>query len=297
MEVDRMRKMLERTTSKMIEIELSLATGLKIVNADPTQIEQILVNLAVNAKEAMPEGGKLLIQTENVMLDEDFCRTHEEVRPGEHVLLKVSDKGQGMDKETLEHIFDPFYTTKGLAEGTGLGLAMVYGIVKSHGGLISCFSELGRGTTFKIYFPIIEQKIESEKATVTDMSKGGTETILLVDDEDFIRNVGERTLKRFGYIVLSASGGNEALEIYRKEQDQIGLVILDLMMPGMSGSRCLEEILKVNPQAKIIVASGYSDIGPMKESIEAGAKSFIGKPYEMRQLLEVVRDVLDENDV
>lgn len=295
MEVDKMRKMLERTTSKMIEIELRLAAGLKIVNADPTQIEQILVNLAVNAKEAMPDGGKLLIQTENVMLDEDYCRTHAEARPGEYVLLRISDKGHGMDKETLENIFDPFYTTKGFAEGTGLGLAMVYGIVKSHGGLIECSSELGRGTTFKIYLPITEQEIESEKATVTDMSKkGGTETILLVDDEDFIRNVGERTFTKFGYSVLNASDGKNALELYRKEQDQIGLVILDLMMPGMNGRRCLEELLKVNPQAKIIVASGYSDIGPMKESIEAGAKSFIGKPYQMRQLLKLVRDVLDE---
>ena len=297
MEVDKMRKMLERTTSKMIEIELRLAASLKIVNADPTQIEQILVNLVVNAKEAMPDGGKLLIQTENVVLDKDFCRTHAEARPGKYVLLRISDKGHGMDKETLEHIFDPFYTTKGLAEGTGLGLAMVYGIVKSHRGLIECSSELGKGTTFKIYLPIIEQEIESEKAIVTDMSKGGTETILLVDDEDFIRNVGERTLTRFGYTVLKASDGKSGLEFYRKEQEQIDLVILDLMMPGMSGRRCLEELLKVNPQAKVVIASGYSDIGPMKESIDAGARSFIGKPYQMRQLLKLVRDVLDERDV
>jgi CheY-like chemotaxis protein len=199
-----------------------------------------------------------------------------------------------MDKETLEHIFDPFYTTKGLADGSGLGLAMVYGMVKGHGGHIECVSKVGVGTSFRIYFPASEQDAQAEKAAEEDLPGGGTETILLVDDEDFIRDVGEATLTRFGYTVLTAADGDMAVERYREEKERIDLVILDLVMPGMSGRRCLEELVRIDPKAKVVVASGYSETGHRVDVIRAGAKGFIGKPYDVKTLLNEVRGVLDE---
>ena len=242
--------MLERTVPKMIRIELHLADDLMTVNADPGQMEQILLNLAVNAQHAMPDGGRLTIETANVTLDEDYSRTHLDVEPGKYVLLTVSDTGHGMDKEVLEHIFEPFYTTKGPGEGTGLGLAMVFGIVKSHKGHITCYSEPGTGTTFKIYLPAIVQEIEQDVAATQQMPAFGTETILLVDDEKSIRKLGEQMLRMAGYRVLTATNGREALEVYRSNQDRIALVILDLIMPEMGGKQCLEELLKIDPKVK-----------------------------------------------
>jgi PAS domain S-box-containing protein len=293
LEVGKATRLLERTIPKMINIELNLSGELKVVNADPIQIEQVLVNLAINARDAIEGEGKLSIRTANVCLDEEDCRTNPEAQPGEYVVLEVSDTGRGMDTETQNHIFEPFYTTKGFAEGSGLGLAMVYGIIKGHDGFIACSSELGVGTTFEIYLPAIEQELESQIAAEAKMPQGGTETILLVDDEDFIRLQGEQTLTTFGYKVLTAPDAESALEIYRKDQEQIDLIILDLIMPGMGGRRCIDELLKINPKAKVIVASGYSDVGPMKRTLEAGAKGFMGKPYGIRHMLEVVREVLD----
>jgi len=288
------RKFLERTIPKMIDIELILADELAAIHADPTQMDQVIMNLAVNARDAMPEGGRLMIRTENVVLDDDYARSHLKAKPGGYVLLEVSDTGLGMDAETLEHIFEPFYTTKGPGEGTGLGLAMVYGIVQQHGGFINCYSEIGYGTTFKIYLPSVVSEPESEEPLDELFPQGGTETVLLVDDEEVIRNLGERILTKAGYTVLAASDGQEALAIYKKEQRSIALVILDLIMPVMGGKMCLEEILKICPQAKVLIASGYSIDGPTKEAVGAGAKGFIHKPYEVRQMLQVVREVIDE---
>ena len=184
----------------MIRIEILLADNLMTVNADPGQMEQILLNLTVNAQHAMPDGGRLTIETANVTLDEDYSRTHLDVEPGEYILLTVSDTGHGMDKEVVEHIFEPFYTTKGPGEETGLGLAMVFGIVKSHKGHISCYSEPGSGTTFRIYLPAIVQEIEQDVPVTQQMPAFGTETvILLVDDEKSIRKLGEQMLKMAGY--------------------------------------------------------------------------------------------------
>lgn len=278
----------------MIVIDLCLATEPMVVNADPAQIEQILMNLALNAKDALREEGELTIQTESTQLDEAYCRIQPEAKPGNYVLLTVSDTGCGMDKETLEHIFDPFYSAKGLANGAGLGLAMVYGVVKGHGGYIECVSKLGVGTSFRIYFPASEREAKTEKAAEEDLPGGGTETILLVDDEDFVRDVGEATLTRFGYTVLTAGDGNIAVERYRKEKERIDLVILDLIMPGMSGRKCLEELVRIDPKAKVLVASGYSETGHRVDVIRAGAKGFIGKPYDVKTLLNEVRGVLDE---
>ena len=295
LEVEKAIRLLERTIPKMIKIELRLSQGLRPVNADPAQMEQILVNLALNAKDAMPDGGKLTIATENAILDEEYCLRHTEAKLGQCVLLMASDTGHGMEKNTLERIFEPFFTTKGLGEGTGIGLAIVYGIVKNHGGHITCSSKPGAGTSFEIYLPAIEHEVVFEKDAEPGLLVGGSETILLVDDEEFILDLAKQTIARFGYTVITALDGETALEFYRKEQGDIDLVILDLVMPGMSGRECLEGLRNIDPRAKVVIASGYSDAGLKEEAIEAGAKSFIGKPYEMRQLLQVVREVLDED--
>jgi CheY-like chemotaxis protein len=199
-----------------------------------------------------------------------------------------------MDKETLEHIFEPFFTTKGPGEGTGLGLAMVYGIVKQHQGFIKCCSKLGQGTTFKIYLPSVAPKPYSEKTVAPSIIKGGSETILLVDDEPPIRELGKRILERAGYKTLTAGDGEEALAIYRKEQSRIALVLLDLVMPGMGGKQCLEKLLEINPNLKVLIASGYSAGSSTKDILAAGAKAFVSKPFDVRLMLEKVRKTLDE---
>lgn len=288
------RKMLERIIPKMVDIQLILADDLATVDADPTQVDQVLMNLAVNARDAMPEGGTLIIETANTILDEEYARTHLESKPGHYVFLAVTDTGEGMDKETLEHIFEPFYTTKGVGEGTGLGLAMVHGIVRHHGGHIRCYSEPGQGTTFKIYLPALSSEEGPTETDVKDMPRGGSETVLLVDDEEHIAELGERILGKAGYTVLTAKNGREALAYYKDSCGKISLVVLDLIMPEMGGIQCLQELLKMDPAVKVIIASGYSPNGPAKDALGAGAKGFVNKPYNVRQFLEVVRIVLDE---
>jgi len=288
------RKFLERTIPKMINIELALAPNLDAVNADPTQIDQVIMNLAVNARDAMPEGGKFVIKTANVELDHEYAKLHLLEKSGRYVLLQVTDTGSGIEREMLEHIFEPFYTTKGPGEGTGLGLAIVYGIVRQNHGAINCYSEIGRGTTFKIYLPAVVSEPESYQSVVTSPPEGGTETVLLADDDELVRNLGERILKNAGYTVLTARNGREALELYRKERDRIDLVILDLIMPEMGGKKCLEEIRQTCPEAKVLISSGYSAFESSDRAAAPGANGFIDKPYQMSQMLRTVRDVLDE---
>jgi PAS domain S-box-containing protein len=294
-EVEQVTKMLKRTIPRMIDIELHLGEDLKIINADPLQTEQIIMNLGVNARDAMLEGGKLIIKTENTTLDGGYSKDHLRAEPGQYVLLSVSDTGDGMDEETLEHIFEPFFTTKESGKGTGLGLAVVYGIVKSHNGYITCDSQPGRGTIFRIYFPVIEKEPERLKVREVEAPiKVGSETILLVDDEENIREPWKKILVEFGYTVFTTVDGESALEFYRKEHDRVDLIILDLIMPGMGGKRCLVKLLKINPEAKVIIASGYAIDASTKEAIEAGAKVFVSKPFEIRSMLKTVREVLDQ---
>ena len=294
-EVEQVKKLLARTIPKMIAMELRLAGDLRNINADPGQMEQVLMNLAVNAKDAMPDGGVLTVETLNATLDEAYSRTHLGAAPGEYVILSISDTGHGMAKETLDHIFEPFFTTKEAGKGTGLGLATAYGIVKQHGGYITCYSEPGAGTTFKICLPAVEPGIDKEVTAPQTMPAFGTETVLLVDDDDFVRDVGKKILVHAGYTVLTACNGGEALEVYRIKKDKISLVILDLIMPEMGGRQCLERILKIDPSAKVLIASGLSAEGTTKEVTAAGARGFVGKPYDMRQMLASVREVLDAN--
>ncbi|MBF0476379.1 MAG: response regulator [Deltaproteobacteria bacterium] len=292
--INELQKMIERTIPKMINIQICLAEDLAAINANPTQVDQILMNLVVNARDAMPDGGNLTIETANFTFDEEYTKTHFDVKRGRYVRVMVTDSGTGMDNDTLEHIFEPFYTTKGIGEGTGLGLSMVHGIMKQHGGLIMCYSEPGQGTTFKIYFPALISDEEKEEAGERKMPRGGSETILLVDDEEFIRELGARLLTKAGYNVIKASNGKEALGVYQTRSEEIAVVILDLIMPEMGGKQCLEGLLGLDPSIKVIIASGYSADGPGKEAVAAGAKGFVNKPYDHRQILEVIRSILDK---
>jgi len=294
-EVEQAQKLLYKTISKMIEIQLFMAEDLKTINADPVQVEQVVMNLAVNSQHAMPDGGRLVFETKNVILDEEYCKTHLEAQPGEYVMLMVSDTGHGIEKEALEHIFEPFYSTKKPGEGTGLGLAMVHGIVKQNRGFINCYSEPGVGTTFKIYLPTLDLGTKSDVETSGVTPAFGTETILLVDDEELIRDLGQRHLSRAGYTVLTALNGQEALEIYERQRADISLVLLDLIMPEMGGRECLEELLRIDPQVKVLIASGFSVNGPTRDAIEGGARGFVSKPFDMKRLLQTVRKVLDES--
>jgi len=293
--INEMRKMLERTIPKMIEIQLLLAEKVATINADPTQIDQALMNLAVNARDAMPEGGKLAIETANVVLDEEYARMRLNAKPGPYVLLTVTDTGTGMDQETLAHIFEPFYTTKSVGEGTGLGLAMVHGIVQQHGGHVRCLSEPGKGTTFKVYFPAIPDEVTTQAEFDNIAPAFGTETILLVDDETFVRELGARILTKHGYTVLQTTNGREGLDLFRKKRSRISLVILDLIMPEMSGMECLKELLNLDPQVNVLIASGFSAETSVNETIEMGAKGFVGKPFRVAELLQNVRRVLDHD--
>ena len=293
-QIVQVEKLMRRTIPKMIDIRLDLSSDLPDVNADPSQIEQVLLNLAVNACDAMPENGKLTLKTEEVTLDEEYCRLYVEATPGEHVLLSISDTGHGMDKETAEHIFEPFFTTKEMGRGTGLGLAMVYGIVKQHNGHITVYSEVGKGATFRVYLPAIPVHVEPEVEDSGIMPAFGIETVLLVDDEEFVRELGARILTKYGYTVLKVENGREGLDLFKKERSQISLVILDLIMPEMGGTECLKELLKIDPQVKVLVASGYSADASVKETIQMGAKGFVTKPFRVRELLRDVRKVLDE---
>ena len=294
-QIDQVKDLLLRTIPRMIRIELKLAPDLKLIGADPVQMEQVIVNLAVNAKDAMPEGGVLTIETSNARLDEDFRKSHPSVQPGKYVKLRIADTGHGMDSGVRDHIFEPFFSTKGLGDGAGLGLPIVYGIVTNHGGAIVWDSKTGRGTWFDIYLPAIEGDGTPPAKAEKPKLVGGSETILLIDDEKAIRELGTTMLGMLGYQVVTASNGKEALEIYATRMNEIDLIILDLVMPEMSGTQCLQRILHLNPQAKVLIASGYLPDTERDESLDMQAKGFIKKPYKLEVMLKAMRDVLDSD--
>ena len=287
-------KMLERTIPKMIEITTDLKTDLWPVMADPNQIEQVLMNLGANSRDAMPEGGTLSMSSSNVVFERERVIGNEELGAGNYVLICVKDTGQGMDAETVKKIYDPFYSTKGVGKGTGLGMSIVYGIVEGHGGKIICNSQLGKGTEFLLYLPAAIDAPSKEEARPETREKapGGTETILVVDDEMPLLKVSNELLAQKGYSVKTASSGEEAVELCQKEGKGIDLVIMDLGMPGMGGRRALEEILRNDPQAKVIISSGYSSPSEFDGKMN-GAKAYIDKPFRLDNLLRLIRTVLD----
>ena len=294
-EVTQAVNLLERTIPKMIGIELDLADNLKPIRGNQGQVEQILMNLGTNAQDAMPDGGRLIIQTENFDLDEQYARQHPEFIPGEYVLLTVSDTGFGIDADIARQIFDPFFTTKEVGKGTGLGLSIVYGVVKSHNGYISCYSEPGVGTTFRIYLPVSEVDSASEPAELRapEVIVGGDETILLVDDEEALRDIGLEMLSDQGYRVITADSGETALRIYQEQNGLIDLVILDVNMPGMGGFQCLRELHQLNPGLPVIITSGYSPDERLRSMVSNGVDGYVAKPFRRVDLLKKVRDVLD----
>jgi PAS domain S-box-containing protein len=297
-EVEHVTEMLGRTIPKMISIETHLAPDLKLINGDVNQIELVLLNLANNAVDAMPEGGRLIIGTRNVELDEAYSHQHPEVEPGQFVVLEVSDTGTGMDETTSQHIFEPFYTTKGVGKGTGLGLSTVFGIAADHGGHVTCYSERGTGTTMRAYWPVHEgepAQASRRHTALPEKQLRGSERILLVDDEEALRNMAADALARMGYVVFTAENGEEALDLYREMSDRLDLVILDLGMPGMGGRKCLKEILALNPRAKVLIASGYAVNGIQDEALGEGASGFLAKPFRVAELLAMARSVLDKN--
>ena len=295
-EVIEVQKLLSQTIPKTIKIVVSSRGRVSEIMADRSQITQVLMNLAVNARDAMPDGGILTLGTENIFLDNAFVSTQPEIEPGEYVLLTVSDTGHGMDKQTLDRIFDPFFSTKEVGKGTGLGLATVYGIVKQHGGHIVCSSEPGQGTTFKIYFPAIQSIEEFQSAKDDTPPPRGTETILFADDEQMLCDLGKDILTAFGYKVLQAYHGKEALRMYQEHASEISLVMLDLNMPEMDGWHCMGEILKLNPMARVLIITGFQEHAVTERAQDLGAAGLVLKPYDVRQLLIKVRETLDAPD-
>ncbi|HTY22663.1 MAG TPA: ATP-binding protein, partial [Desulfomonilaceae bacterium] len=292
-EIRRVEELLRRTVPRMIKIDLVLADDLWVIDADSAQIEQVILNLAVNAQHAMPDGGRLVIETSNVLLEDDYARTHWKAKPGKYVLLTVSDTGVGMKSEIVDRIFEPFFTTKANGEGTGLGLSMVHGIVSQHGGYIRCFSEPNRGTSFEIYLPVSASEQLSDATLTMEMPALGTETVLLVDDDDRIREMGRQMIELGGYQVLTARSGEEALVMYAAHAQEIALVILDLIMPGMGGKSCLQKLLLIDPDVRVLVASGYSSDGFTMDETITGARGFVRKPYDTKDILASIRQVLD----
>lgn len=288
-------QLLLRTIPKMVQIELHLEAELKMVAADSVQMEQVLMNLAINARDAMPGGGKLIIETTNVRLPEKHDKTQSEPTPQEFVLLSVSDTGHGMDEDTLGQIFAPFFSTKDPGKGTGLGLSMVHGIVSNHDGQITCSSTPGQGTCFRIYLPAVEPIRAKKPIERKAVCLGGKETILIVDDDEAIRHSGRQRLEKAGYSVLTAGEGEGALEVYRQPEQKIDLVLLDLIMPGMGGVRCLQALLQSDPGTNVIIISGYAPDDQTMQAIEAGTNGYLRKPYTGEQLLDTVRESLDSD--
>ena len=279
-------------TKKQISIRGKYEKDLWSVEVDQGQIDQVLLNLYVNAWQAMPAGGDLYLETENVALDENYVNPFS-VEPGRYVKISVTDTGVGMDRAIQKKIFDPFFSTKEMGRGTGLGLASAYGIIKNHGGFISVYSEKGHGSTFNIYLPASEKEIIEEKKPTGDTLRG-TETVLFVDDEDMIIEVAGELFEQLGYKVLTAGSGKEACEIYEKNKEQIDIVLLDMIMPDISGSDTYDKMKKIDPDIKVLLSSGYSINGQATEIMDRGCNGFIQKPFKMKELSQKLREILDE---
>lgn len=291
-----MEKMLRRIIGEHIDLRAVLEPTLGNVNADPGQIEQIILNLVVNARDSMRDGGKLTIETDNVYLDEEYVKNHVGAQAGPHVMLAVSDTGHGMDSKTMARIFEPFFTTKELGKGTGLGLSTVYGIVKQSGGNIWVYSEIGRGTTFKIYLPRVDEGAEEYKRTIDEAQPvKGTETILLVEDEDMLRRLARLTLTSYGYRVVEASNGEEAIEISAKHEGEIDLLLTDVIMPGMNGRELSNRLLESRPTLRVLFMSGYTDDAIVHQGVLDESANFIQKPFAPDALAQRVREVLEQD--
>jgi PAS domain S-box-containing protein len=288
-------KILADTLPKNIEITFSIVPDLWPVSGDATQLHQVLMNLCVNARDAMPHGGKLRIEAENIEIDEHYARMSVEAKPGKYVTVAVVDTGGGIPEQNLTKIFDPFFTTKEYGRGTGLGLSTVAGIVRSHGGFLNVYSEVGRGAQFKVYLPAIESaQAAPAKTTRSDLPAGNGELVLVIDDENAIREVARETLNAFGYRAIVANDGAEAMAVFATHREEVRVVITDMMMPYMDGPATIRALRRLDPRVKIIAASGLKADDKMAESAQLGVKTFLPKPYTAENLLKIVAEVLKE---
>jgi PAS domain S-box-containing protein len=289
-----LEKLLRRLIGEDIEMKTVVSAGLGTIKADPAQVEQVLMNLVVNARDAMPNGGRMIVETSNVDLDKTYASEHVTVKPGSYVMLAVSDTGTGMNPETTAHIFEPFFTTKGGTKGTGLGLATVYGIVKQSGGYIWVYSEPGKGSTFKVYFPRVGEKAEADtRGGQKSSAKRGSETVLLVEDDDAVRELAETILSSQGYKVLSANSPKRAEEIATERSKEIDLVLTDVIMPSLSGRELVRRLIALNSKLRVLYMSGYTDNVIAQGGVLEEGLAFLQKPFTPRVLAQKVREVLD----
>jgi len=288
-----MERLLHPLIGEDIELTTSLAAAVGCTRADAGQLEQVIMNLVVNAKDAMPNGGKICIRTASVTLDDSYRPENTFIKHGPYVMISVSDSGQGMDRETQSRVFEPFFTTKEKGKGTGLGLSTVYGIIKQSGGYVFVQSELERGTVFTIYFPRVDGPCEAHThAPVSIAAAGGSETILLVEDEDSVRQLVRETLEARGYRVLEAGNGNAALTLAASQAETIQLVITDVVMPGLSGHELVEQLLPARPGMKVLYLSGYAQDAFATPLAADSTSAFLQKPFTLQSLARKVREVL-----
>jgi len=286
-------KLLRRLLGEDIDVVTTLDAALGAVRADSGQLEQVVVNLAVNARDAMPSGGRLTLETRNAELDETYAREHQPVRPGRYVMFALSDTGTGMSPETMSHMFEPFFTTKEAGKGTGLGLATVYGIVKQSGGYVWCYSELGHGTTFKVYLPRVDEPVDRLPVRVAARPTRGSETVLIVEDEAALRALTRRVLEKHGYTVLDASDADAAAALAREHAGPIHLLLADVVLPGGSGRALADALLVQRAALKVLFMSGYTEDAIVHRGVLARDTPFIGKPFAAETLAAKVREVLD----
>ncbi|MCK6624105.1 MAG: response regulator [Anaerolineae bacterium] len=292
--VANLQKMLGRLIGEDITLSTILQPGLWSIIADPGQMEQVIMNLVVNARDAMPTGGQIILETDNVYIDASYAQTNLEVPIGPCVLLVITDTGHGMDKPTLARIFEPFFTTKEQGKGTGLGLATVYGIVKQSGGHITVYSEPGQGTTFKIYLPATESPATPLTPPPTQpAARAGTETILLVEDDEMVRHLVQRELQAEGYTVMEASSGDKALALVKQHEGEIDLLLTDVVMPYMSGRELAEQLKELYPQIKVLFISGYTSDSVVRRGLLTAEIEFLPKPFSLGKLASKIREVLE----
>jgi CheY-like chemotaxis protein len=290
-----MEKMLHRLIGEDIELKTIRSQELGNVEVDQSQVEQVIMNLMINGRDAMPQGGKLTIETANVDLDESYTCKHRTVKPGRYVMMAISDNGIGMDEETQSRIFEPFFTTKELGKGTGLGLSTVYGIVKQSGGNIWIYSESGKGTTFKIYLPRVDKTAaQVEQVKGPKKSLNGSETILVVEDNDMVRQLALKVFLKYGYMVLEAKNGEEAVEICRQHEGPIHLMLADVVMPKMGGRKLAEHFENTRTETKVLYMSGYADDTIVHHGILPQGMNFVQKPFTHEMIASKVRELLDE---
>ena len=294
--IKKVEKFLRRIIGEDIDLRTSICQDPLTVNADSGQIEQVLMNLSTNARDAMPKGGLLLLETGTAEMDAEFVKAHGYGESGCYAVISFSDSGEGMDETTCKKVFEPFFTTKEVGKGTGLGLSIVYGIIKQHNGFINVYSEPGKGTTFKIYIPLIPSKVAKIETSKEEILEGGTETILVADDDAALRELAEKFLGMFGYTIITAVDGNEALAVFKENKDRIDLVILDIIMPNMNGKNAFAEMRKINPAVKAIFISGYTSDIIHKRGMLDQDLDFVTKPLNPKNLLIKVREVLRGNN-